>query len=186
VTIPVLQTPRLILEPLTHDDSHELFRIFSDQLVIEYYDIDQFSSPEQATQLIDFFNRRYKDKIGIRWSIRIKETYEFIGTCGFNAWNAKMKNAGIGYELASNQWGQGYATEALTEILDKGLSGELPLGELYRVQADTMLGNHASQAVLLKLGFKEEGIRRSGGFWKGAFHDLKCFGLIRPEFHKPT
>ncbi|TMP77223.1 N-acetyltransferase, partial [Pseudoalteromonas phenolica] len=31
-------------------------------------------------------------------------------------------------------------------------------------------------------GFREEGIRRASGYWKGDFHDLKCFGLIKPEF----
>ena len=45
-----------------------------------------------------------------------------------------------------------------------------------------MIGNTASESVLKKLGFKEEGIRRSSGFWKNEFHDLKCFGLIKPEF----
>ncbi|WP_042153559.1 hypothetical protein, partial [Pseudoalteromonas sp. '520P1 No. 412'] len=44
------------------------------------------------------------------------------------------------------------------------------------------IGNAASESVLKKLGFKEEGIRRSSGFWKKEFHDLKCFGLIKPEF----
>lgn len=45
-----------------------------------------------------------------------------------------------------------------------------------------MPGNQASEALLRKLGFKEEGLRRDSGFWKGCFHDLKCFGLLNTEF----
>ena len=93
-----------------------------------------------------------------------------------------MKHAGIGYELAANQWGYGYASEAISKIIELAFSSVSPFCELYRIQGDTMIGNEASEAVLKKLGFKEEGVRRSSGFWKGEFHDLKCFGLIKPEF----
>ncbi len=93
-----------------------------------------------------------------------------------------MKNAGIGYELSSRYWGLGYACEAVNTIIQFAFSNDQPLGELYRIQGDIMIGNAASESVLKKLGFKEEGIRRSSGFWKNEFHDLKCFGLIKPEF----
>ncbi len=43
-------------------------------------------------------------------------------------------------------------------------------------------GNFASEAVLSKVGFKEEGLLRESGYWKGRYHDLKCFGLIRSEY----
>jgi ribosomal-protein-alanine N-acetyltransferase len=50
------------------------------------------------------------------------------------------------------------------------------------VQADTIPGNQASEALLRRLGFQEEGLRRGAGYWKNSFHDLKCFGLLRTEF----
>lgn len=36
------------------------------------------------------------------------------------------------------------------------------------------------------LGFVEEGLRRQSGYWKGNYHDLKCFGLLRAEFRNTT
>jgi len=62
-------------------------------------------------------------------------------------------------------------------------SGALPCGPLNRIQADTVPGNHASERLLIRLGFKEEGLRRQSGYWKHAFHDLKCFGLLKSEFN---
>lgn len=179
---PHFKTPSLTLDALSLGDSEALLSIFSQPDVVKYYDIEAFSSVEQSSELINFFNQRYVDGLGIRWAIRHSDTGELIGTCGFNSWNKKMQNAGIGYELSSTAWGKGYATEALRWIITAAFSNDLPFGSLYRIQGDTMLGNTASESVLKKLGFREEGIRRGSGFWKNEYHDLKCFGLIKPDF----
>jgi len=182
VQFPELETSRLILNKLSKSDGQALLDIFTDENVVRYYDIDVFNSEKQSLELIDFFNQRFADKVGVRWAIRVKSSGKLIGTCGFNSINLKMKNAGIGYELSSKYWGLGYASEAVNTIIQFAFSNDQPLGELYRIQGDIMIGNAASESVLKKLGFKEEGIRRSSGFWKNEFHDLKCFGLIKPEF----
>ncbi|HBY84817.1 MAG TPA: N-acetyltransferase [Colwellia sp.] len=184
MNFPELETSRLMLTKLSTDDSTALLNIFSDDEVIKFYDIDVYDSEEQSLKLIEFFNTRFRDGLGIRWAIRLRDTGELIGTCGFNSWNQKMKNAGIGYELSSKSWGYGYATEALKKIINSAFLNQLPLGELYRIQGDIMLGNVASESVLIKLGFKEEGVRRASGYWKNDFHDLKCYGLLKPEFNE--
>lgn len=179
---PELETSRLILNKLSRNDGLDLFNIFSDKDVVKYYDIDVYNSEAQSLALIEFFNNRFADKAGIRWAIRMKSSGELIGTCGFNTWNPKMKNASIGYELSSMYWGRGFASEAIHKIIEFAFSAETPFDGLYRIQGDIMLGNIASEIVLKKLGFQEEGVRRASGYWKGDFHDLKCFGLIKPEF----
>lgn len=93
-----------------------------------------------------------------------------------------MRSGNIGYDLNNNYWGQGIMTEAVSAVLKRVYSGSLRCGELNRIQADTIPGNIASEKVLLKLGFKEEGIRRQSGYWKGRYHDLKCYSLLRDEF----
>lgn len=179
---PVLDTHRLRLDKLTIKDSNSLFTLFSDDLVVEYYDLTAFTEQSQAINLIEFFNARFKENSGIRWAIRLKETNQLIGTCGFNTWSLKMKSAVIGYDLLPKFWGNGYTTEAVNRIVKSAFFGELPCGELNRIQGDTVLGNSASESLLRKVGFKEEGIRRQSGYWKNQFHDLKCFGLIKAEY----
>ena len=66
----------------------------------------------------------------------------------------------------------------MSEILKVDFTGLLPCGQLNRIQADTIPGNTASESLLFKLGFKEEGLRRESGYWKNTFHDLKCFALL--------
>ncbi|WP_242603236.1 GNAT family N-acetyltransferase [Marinomonas sp. MED121] len=105
MSFPVLETNRLKLDALSKDDSTSLFELFSDNSVVEYYDLNAFTELSQAINLIAFFNARFKESSGIRWAIRLKETNEFIGTCGFNTWSPKMKNATLGYDLLPKYWG---------------------------------------------------------------------------------
>jgi len=93
-----------------------------------------------------------------------------------------MRNATIGYDLQRAHWGKGIATEAVREAVRAAFAGVLACGPLHRIQADTIPGNVASERLLVKLGFKEEGTRRECAYLKGEYHDMKCFGLIRSEF----
>ena len=93
-----------------------------------------------------------------------------------------MHSATIGYDLNKNYWGQGIITEALISVIKAAFTIDSLFGILNRIQADTIPGNIASEKVLLKLGFKEEGLRRQSGFWKNKYHDLKYFGLLKFEF----
>ena len=179
---PELETPRLKLMQLTDDDVDNIFDLFSNELVVKYYDIEAFKEPSQAKEMINFFNSRFDEGTGIRWTIRLKETNTFLGTCGFNSWSPKMKSAVIGYDLLPSFWGKGYTTEAVSEIIKSAVVGDLSCGKLNRIQVDTIPGNIASESILLKVGFKEEGLRRESGFWKNQFHDLKCYGLISSEY----
>ncbi|WOX05060.1 GNAT family N-acetyltransferase [Microbulbifer pacificus] len=179
---PVIESKRLLLSDFNASDETAVFRLFSDNSVIEHYDLSAFTSVEQARELIKFFQSRYEDKSGIRWAIRLKDTGQLIETCGFNSWSQKMKNAVIGYDLMPAYWGSGYAIEAVRSIVLAAFEGQLPCGSIHRIQADTVPGNHGSETLLNRLGFKEEGMRRDAGYWKGKFHDLNCFGLLRTVF----
>ena len=179
---PGLETERLVLSDFQTGDETAVFALFSSADVTEYYDLQAFTRLEQARELMQFFQCRFQTGAGIRWAIRLKASGELIGTCGFNSWSSKMQNAVIGYDLLPTVWGNGYAAEAVSAIIATAFNGELAAGPLHRIQADTVPGNQASEALLRKLGFKEEGLRRDSGFWKGRFHDLTCFGLLKTEF----
>ncbi|MBB6092902.1 ribosomal-protein-alanine N-acetyltransferase [Povalibacter uvarum] len=175
---PELDTPRLRLTRIHPEDANAVFELFSDPKVVEYYDLEPFSAIAEAEKLMALFESRYSSGSGIRWAIRERESADLIGTCGFNTWSQKMRNGVIGYDLRPSHWGRGMVTEAIAAMLHAAFTGTLPCGPLHRIQADTILGNTASERVLLKLGFREEGIRRHAAFLHGAYKDMKCFGLL--------
>lgn len=184
MVFPIIETDRLLLNELRSVDESSVFRLFSNPSVVEYYDLEAFNDVRQAGSLIRFFRSRYEKGAGIRWAIRLKQDGELVGTCGFNSWDSRMQSAVIGFDLMSEYWQGGISTEAVSAVIRVAFSGSLACGQLHRIQADTVPGNIASEALLRKLGFKEEGLRRESGYWKNAFHDLKCYGLLRHEFYE--
>ena len=67
MTFPILKTERLILSEIVESDANAIFELFSDPIVIKYYDLPVFEELGQAEKLISFFKARFESEQGIRW-----------------------------------------------------------------------------------------------------------------------
>jgi ribosomal-protein-alanine N-acetyltransferase len=178
-TFPRLDTPRLMLRQMQPADAEAVRRLFGDPAVTRYYDLDTLTDVQQALALIQRQNERFERREGLRWGLTLKQGRrrdQVIGTCGYRFVPASAQGE-LGYDLARPHWRQGLMTEALRAVIRFGFQ-ELRLN---RIQALVMLGNKASVGLLDKLGFKEEGVLREYVYFKSAFHDLRCFSLLRRE-----
>lgn len=134
-----------------------MLELFSDPEVTRYYDLDLFSTIEEACQLVDRFIRRFDHRIGRRWAIAEQnKPDELVGTCGYNLWIQASKRAVLGYDLARPHWNRGIMTEALTAVLQFGFEKMA----LNRIEALVITGNEASYRLLARLGFQQEGTLR--------------------------
>jgi [ribosomal protein S5]-alanine N-acetyltransferase len=172
---PKLETPRLILRQAYLSDAKTIFEILSDAEVTKYHDLSPPTSLSQVEWLINQRAKRFQAKQGIRWGIAHKSNNVVIGSCGYRYKSPTL--AEVGYELAQPYWRQGIMSEALNAIIQFGFQ---TIG-LQRIEAMVMLENTASSELLKKLGFIEEGILRDYGFWKGQFHDLRLFSLLKQD-----
>ncbi|ASW75286.1 acetyltransferase [Chryseobacterium piperi] len=172
---PILETERLILRQLTHNDAKDLFEYFSLDIVMEYYDLATFVKLEEAEEVIEHFNTEFKNKKGYRWAIELKEEKKVIGTCGYHNWFHEHFKAEIGYELNPKFWQKAYMTEAIKPILAFGFN-EM---NLHRVEAFIDPANISSEKLLLSTGFQKEGTMRDFFFEKGKFVDATIFGLLK-------
>ena len=102
---------------------------------------------------------------------------EVIGNCGIRLTAAGSHEAEIGYELSPNQWGRGYATEAVAAILRFGFT---ELG-VHRVSAWLVADNVASARVLEKNGFQLEGRLRDKERYKGRYWDVLMYARVAEE-----
>lgn len=84
----------------------------------------------------------------------------------------------VGYEISPLYQGRGYMKEALAAVFAWGF-GEM---ELNRVEAQVHPDNRASQALLRRFGFVEEGRLREVGYWAGLHHDLMLHSLLKREW----
>lgn len=175
---PILETERIRLREIQKEDAFRIFSYFSSDEVTRYYGQDSFHKIEDAEKLIDLFHDNYSEKRGIRWGIECKKTNELIGTIGFHLWSPRHKRAEIGYDLHPDNWGYGYAQEAVTEILSYGFN----VMDLTRIGAVVFLENDASNKLLLKLGFEREGILKSYMYQDGVAYDTYIYSLIRKNY----
>lgn len=172
---PILETERLILRELTEKDAEGIFACFSNKDVTRFYGLETLKSLDEAEKLIDIFSKNYYNKSGIRWGIERKESEGIIGTIGFNAWSAKHKRAEIGYEIHPQQWRKGYTSEAVCKVLSYGFD----VMELTRIGAVVFVENKASNQLLRKIGFQEEGVLRKYMYQDGKAYDTYVYSHIK-------
>ena len=87
------------------------------------------------------------------------------------------QTASLGYWIGQSYSRRGYMTEALSLLLDFGFEH---LG-MHRVEAACLPNNDASKALLLKLGFAEEGFARQYLRINGAWQDHLLFAILRND-----
>ncbi|MEM8673085.1 MAG: GNAT family N-acetyltransferase [Cyanobacteria bacterium P01_G01_bin.67] len=176
-SFPYLETKQLQLRQATQEDIEAIFIIFSDPKVTQFHDLNTFTHPDEAKKVIERRTKVFESGLGIRWVIIHKQSHCPIGSCGFT-WHREVNAAEIGYELKSQFWRKGIMSEALRAILQFGFNSR----EIQFIIAEIMLKNVASRKLLEKLGFKSQGIKKKKGFWKGKYHDLEQFKLLKSDF----
>lgn len=103
---------------------------------------------------------------------------EPVGTIGLHMKHAAWGNAEVGYSVVPSAWGNGYATDALREVCRWGFDER----RLNKVTARAYETNPASNRVLEKVGFEQEGTFRQEAYVDGEFVDLHRYGLLAEEF----
>lgn len=175
---PILETERLILREITKEDAKDIFACFSNDDVTRYYGQETLESEEQAEKFVEFFEKNYQEKRGVRWGIELKGTPGLIGTVGFNAWVPKHKRAEIGYEIHPDYWRRGYALEVVSKVLSYGFHDM----DLNRIGAVVFIENEASNALLTKFGFEREGILHDFMYQNGKAYDTYVYSLRKNMF----
>ena len=175
-SFPELKTERLNLIEIKQPYLNDYYKLFCDERVSKFYNIIPFKEKVEAQKYLDWFKNQFKEKLGIRWGIVIKEQKHIIGTLGFNNFQ-KNHRANIGYDLQFEFWNKGIITEALREVISFGFNKL----EINRIEAEVMQGNIASEKVLSKLGFTKEGILRNWMYWNDEYYDMTMFSLLRSE-----
>lgn len=177
-TFPILHTERLDLVEIQQSHLNDIFKLFGDEEVTRFYNLLPLKEEQEGQKLLDWFRNRYKESLGVRWGIALKGKSNIIGTVGFNNY-VKNHRANLGYDLQRDYWSNGYITEALKAIIDFGFSNL----EINRIEAEVMQGNTASEMVLAKLGFKNEGVLRQWMYWNESHYDMTMFSLLRKDYH---
>ena len=144
MTVPVLETERLILRPLSIDDLDAVYKWASDPRVNKYMIYPLYKSKDDG---VEWLNTLYEDDDKKDFGFVLKETGELIGSGGIY-YHSDIDVWSIGYNLSYDYWNRGLVTEAMTKIIEWARQSFT----VHVVAATFAIGNIGSQRVMEKLG----------------------------------
>ena len=102
-----------------------------------------------------------------------------IGTCNYtNIVRGAFHACHLGYQIARESQGHGLMAEALTAAN----AFMFDAMRMHRLMANFRPENERSRALLMRLGFVEEGLARNYLFIDGAWRDHILTSLVHPAF----
>ena len=174
-----LTTERLALREFREEDWPDVLAYQSDPRYLRFYDWSHRSADD-----VRVFVRRFVEhsqaqpRLKYQLAITLRSDRRLIGNVGIRMDHAEALEADIGYELAPEHWGRGYATEAARAILRFGFE-QL---KLHRISAWCIAENTASAHVLEKIGMQLEGRLREREWIKGRWCDALTFAILDREW----
>lgn len=174
----VLETPRLQLRTVRADDVLAVFAIYANAEVARYLGEPMWTDPSRAEAWVQRVMRQRLEGQALQLLLQRREDAAVLGTCVLFHFHVASRRAEIGYVLAREHWGQGYAHEALTALIGHGFNAI----DLRRIEADIDPRNVASARVLQRLGFVREGRLRERWEVAGEISDTEYWGLLRREW----
>ena len=174
-----LHSSRLILRRFTEADVPSFLAYRNDPAVARYQSWESCSLAEAT----EFIRKHQAKEIGVpgEWwqiAIALRTTGLHIGDCALQIHADDARQATIGFTLARSHQGHGYATEALSALLD----GAFLHLDLHRVVADTDPQNTRACALLERLGLRREAHLRQSLWFKGRWADEYLYAVLRKEW----
>jgi len=170
-------TKRLIIREITETDLDAIYDYTKNPEIFKYMPFGP-STHEDATKriqrLIDKQNQDPRTDFDV--AITLKHNEKLIGGCRLK--KVSDIEGRVGYILAREHWGNGYATEAAKTLTEYGFD---ELG-LHRVYATVHPENAASIRVLEKVGMSYEGRLREDTVYDGNYGDSLVYSILEQEW----
>ena len=174
-----LLSPRLVLRRFRPSDLAAFCGYRSDPRVARYQDWESCSE-EEGRQLLEQQMTLHPDVPGTWFQVAIElaEAGALIGDCGLHTLADRPRQAEIGFTVARDHQGKGYATEAVARLLEYAF-GTL---EKHRVIAVTDARNLPAARVLERVGMRREGHFIENIWFKGGWGDEYQYAVLEREW----
>lgn len=162
-SVPELRTPRLQLRGWRLEDVGPMATINADPRVGAW--LGGVRTPPQTQQSIQNWIEHWEERGFGLWAVEERASGAFIGRIGLvyhDDWTASAYDAEVGWTLAFDAWGRGYATEGALASLRWGFGAP----GLERIISITLPDNRRSRRVMERIGLELAGETD----WKGLHH----------------
>lgn len=177
---PAIHTARLQLRAVTSDDARAMQPLAGRREVAAM--TRSIPHPLSLAQIEEWLKQRVaemQEGKGVTFGIVLESKAELIGAAGLHV-DPEHQCAEMGFWIAVEYWGHGYATEAATAVVRHGFEA---FG-LNRIHAHHMTKNPASGRVLEKAGLRREGLLRQAIRKWGQFEDVVVYAILRQDWAK--
>ena len=172
-----IETERLKLKALTDDDANSLFSIFSDPIVMKYWNTEAWREVSQAHEFITSSTRAMSENSSLTLGVFLKDSNTLIGKIMLFSIDNESKRAEIGFGISRDFWGKGIVAEAANALIDYAFNKL----NLRRIEAEVDPDNNASAKALTRLGFVQEGLLRQRWEINGVISDSAMYGLLAKD-----
>ena len=175
-----LTSERLVLRRFRQADLDAFVAYRSDPEIARYQSWEAPYRPGQARRLLAELEATHPDTPGewFQFAVALRATDRLIGDCAAHVRADDPRQAEIGFTLAAEHQGQGYATEAVRRLLDYLLVER----DKHRVSATCDDRNLRSAAVLERAGMRREGHLLESTWAKGRWTSDLLYAVLRREW----
>ncbi|MFC2139985.1 GNAT family N-acetyltransferase [Bacteroidota bacterium] len=178
MTFTKISSERLILEPLSKEDAQAMLNYRSLPEVYKY----QGWQPENVDDAEKFILKHNTMESGgwMQLAIRLREDGKLIGDCGMHFIDDEFKQIEIGFSLSPVFQGKGYATEAVSCLLDYIFTTL----RSHRVYGSCDPDNLSSIKLMTRIGMRKEAHLKESIWFKGRWADDVICAILDHEWQK--
>ena len=175
--IPTLDAPRIRLRAFAAADADALQSHLGDgRIAATTLTIPHPYPPGAAAEFIGRHAASWREGKSVTWAVTELASGRLVGAIGLRLTLAHHRGE-VGYWIAVEDWGKGYATEATRRVIAFAFDAL----SLHRVEAHHFIENPASGRVMERCGMRAEGVVRGAVFRDGAPRDLALYGILRTD-----
>jgi RimJ/RimL family protein N-acetyltransferase len=179
VSFTELPGRRVVLRRFRPQDVAEFVAYRSRAEVARYQSWDVPYPQEEGERFVGQMTRQHPDTPGewFQFAVGLRATGQLIGDCAAMTRADDPGQCEIGFTIAPQYQGRGYAAEAARLLV-----GYLFARGKHRITACCDARNAASVAVLERLGMRREGHLRQSTWAKGEWTDDLLYALLQDEW----
>lgn len=174
-----LESERLIFREFVIDDWRFVYDNSHDAAQTRFDDGQPLSQSE-ARSIVDgiLLEQHHLPRFAHNLMMIAKGDHSPMGAIYVSVRDPIARKAEIGYRVATDCWGQGYATEAV-RCLCRFAFTDL---QIHRLYAEVVADNHASWRVLEKCGFQLEGALRDNVYFNQRWWDTLICAILSEDY----
>ena len=177
-TLEPIDAERVRVRLLARSDLPALHEVNGDDAVTRLLPYATWTSPADADAWFERMAKIQATGLAVQLVVADKASDRAIGTALLFRLEEGSARAELGYVLGRAHWGKGVMREALVGLIGTCFG---PMA-LRRLEAEVDPRNPASSGLLLRLGFRHEGLLRERWVTRGQPKDVGIYGLLQREW----